>query len=185
MNVFGLPPQFGRLAQHPPLERSVRARDRLRALGLWQETGDIALVGRTFGVSRATLYRWRARCDPQDPASLEERSRRPRRVRRPQWARPLVEAVRRWREAYPRWGRDKPVVWLRREGFGVSASTLGRILAARPAHGGRDVLFLPGGRAGVVPHPAGALDRPGANKAERGRGGAPGVRPGPGGGRRP
>jgi len=40
----------------------------------------------------------------------------------------LVEAVLRLREEYPRWGKDKPVILLRREGFTSSASTLGSIL---------------------------------------------------------
>ncbi|MDP7372157.1 MAG: cytochrome c oxidase subunit II transmembrane domain-containing protein, partial [Nitrospinota bacterium] len=30
-----------------------------RALSLWRESGDVGLVMKTFGVSRATLYRWR------------------------------------------------------------------------------------------------------------------------------
>jgi putative transposase len=40
----------------------------------------------------------------------------------------LVEAVLRLREEYPRWGKDKLVILLRREGFACSASTVGRIL---------------------------------------------------------
>jgi len=39
-----------------------------------------------------------------------------------------VEAVLRLREEYPRWGKDKLVILLRREGFASSASTVGRIL---------------------------------------------------------
>ncbi len=128
-HVVGLPWQFHPLAKYPPLELPPGARDRLRALTLWQATQDVRLVGQTFQVSRATLYRWRARWDPPDARSLPERSRRPRRVRRPQWSRPLVQAVRRARETYPRWGKEKLVVLLRREGFTLSASTVGRVLA--------------------------------------------------------
>ena len=40
----------------------------------------------------------------------------------------LVEAVLRLREEYPRWGKDKLVILLHREGFASSASTVGRIL---------------------------------------------------------
>jgi Fe2+ or Zn2+ uptake regulation protein len=40
----------------------------------------------------------------------------------------LVEAVLRLREEYPRWGKDKLVILLRREGFDCSASTIARIL---------------------------------------------------------
>jgi putative transposase len=40
----------------------------------------------------------------------------------------LAEAVLRLREEYPRWGKDKLVILLHREGFTSSASTAGRIL---------------------------------------------------------
>ena len=39
-----------------------------------------------------------------------------------------MEAVLRLREEYPRWGKDKLVVLLHREGFSYSASMVGRIL---------------------------------------------------------
>ena len=40
----------------------------------------------------------------------------------------LVEAVLKLREEYTRWGKDKLVVLLHREGFDCSASMVGRIL---------------------------------------------------------
>jgi putative transposase len=128
MRVFGLNWEFHPLAKFAPLDLAPQARDRLRALSLWASTGDVALAGRTFDVSRATLYRWRTRFDPQQPGSLQPRSRRPRRVRRPQWPSPLVAAVRTQREHSPRWGKEKLTVLLHRAGFRVSASTVGRIL---------------------------------------------------------
>jgi len=128
--VRGLPWQFNPLAKYRPLELAPPARDRLRALDLWRTTRDVALVSRTFQVSRATLYRWRAQFVPHDPSTLQARSRRPRRVRRPQWAPTLVVTVRRLRQTYPRWGKDKLVILVRRAGFAVSTSTVGRILTA-------------------------------------------------------
>ncbi|MFQ5894599.1 MAG: IS481 family transposase [Nitrospinota bacterium] len=110
------------------VELSPRARERLQALSLWRETGDVGLVSRTFGLSRATLYRWRARFEPMDLSTLEERSRRPRRVRRPQWSPELAEGVLRLRRQYPRWGKMKLAVLLEREGLAASPSTVGRIL---------------------------------------------------------
>lgn len=135
MGFFGLNWQFNALAKRSPTEVSSKERDRLRALALWQETQDVGLASRTFGVSRATLYRWRTRFDPRDLASLRERSRRPKRLRTPQWSVPLLQAVRRCRERYPRWGKDKLVVLLRREGFTVSASMVGRLLSWLRRHG--------------------------------------------------
>lgn len=135
MGVFGLNWQFNWVARYGPVALAPKARDRLRALRLWQETKDLQLACRTFGVSRATLYRWRRRFDPTDLTSLHERSRRPRRMRAPRWSLSLLHAVRRVRETFPRWGKDKLVVLLKAEGFTVSASTVGRILTSLREHG--------------------------------------------------
>jgi transposase InsO family protein len=50
------------------------------------------------------------------------------RRREPTWSPELVEAVLLLREKYPCWGKDTLVVILRREGWTVSASMVGRIL---------------------------------------------------------
>jgi transposase InsO family protein len=49
-------------------------------------------------------------------------------LRKPTWSPELSEATRRLRELYPRWGKDKLVILLRREGRRVSTSMVGRIL---------------------------------------------------------
>lgn len=128
MRNFWLPKAFQQLHRLRLVELSPQERDRLRALTLWAETGDVQLAARTFGLSRATLYRWRQRFKPHDLTSLKERSRRPHRVRQPTWSLELIHAVRRLREQYPRWGRDKLAVMLEHEGFATSASSVGRIL---------------------------------------------------------
>jgi transposase InsO family protein len=86
------------------------------------------LTCRYFGVSPQTFYRWRRRYDHQNLRTLEDRSRRPRRRRQPTWSTELAQAVLRLRKEYPRWGKDKLVVLLRREGWSVSTSMVGRIL---------------------------------------------------------
>ena len=75
MRVFGLPWSFHPLAKYPPLDLAPEARDRLRALQLWADTGDVALVGRTFAISRATLYRWRAQFESGLSPSRSRRAR--------------------------------------------------------------------------------------------------------------
>jgi len=87
-----------------------------------------ALTCRYFGISRQTFYRWQRRYDPHDLTTLEPRSHRPRHVRHPTWTPALAEAVWRLRTSYPRWGKDKLVVLLRRQGQRVSTSMVGRIL---------------------------------------------------------
>ena len=88
-----------------------------------------ALTCRYFGISRQTFYRWRKRYNPKRLGSLEERSRRPRRVRQPTWSAELATAVQDLRELCPRWGKDKLAPLLRQAGWSVSTSMVGRILA--------------------------------------------------------
>ena len=128
MKVFSIAKGFYRLSKNAPPELSQKEFDRLRALTIYEETKDVKLVCETFGISRATLYRWLGRFDPKDLTSLKEQSRRPRRVRKPLWSRELIGAVKKLREEYSRWGKDKLVVLLRERGYESSTSTVGRIL---------------------------------------------------------
>src|ERR1017187_2774613 len=83
---------------------------------------------RHFGISRQTFYRWKRRFDRHDLTTLEERSHRPHRVRKPPWTAELAEIVLSLRKQYPRWGKDKLAVLLRRNQRTVSTSMVGRIL---------------------------------------------------------
>ena len=120
MEVFSIAKGFYRLSKHAPPELNQKEFDRLRALRVYGETQDVKLVCQTFGISRATLYRWLKRFDPRDLISLRVESRRPRRVRSPLWSRELVRAVKELREEYPRWGKDKLVVLVRGQGHGLT-----------------------------------------------------------------
>ncbi len=88
----------------------------------------VALTADHFGYSRPTVYRWLSRYDAANLTSLEDRSSRPRRHRRPTWTLAQIEAVRAVRELYPAWGKAKLAVMLRRTGSVMSASMVGRIL---------------------------------------------------------
>jgi transposase InsO family protein len=87
------------------------------------------LTCRHFDISPQTFYRWRRRYSPQRLASLEDRSRRPQRVRQPTWSAELAQAVQELRETYPRWGKDKLTPLLRQAGWSVSTSMVGRIIS--------------------------------------------------------
>jgi putative transposase len=128
MRVFSIAKGFHRLSKTAPPELSQKEFDRLRALTIYRESKDVRLVCQTFGISRATLYRWLKGFDPRDLSSLREESRRPRRVRKPLWSRELIKAVKELREQYPRWGKDKLVILVRDQGYEGSTSTVGRIL---------------------------------------------------------
>lgn len=111
----------------PDLSRE--ARGRLAMIDWHRAHGaNVSLTARHFGLARPTVYRWLARFDRDRLESLENRSSAPRRRRRPTWTIEELRAVRTIRETYPRWGKDKLRVLLRREGLVLSVSMIGRIL---------------------------------------------------------
>ena len=123
-----LPKELYGVARFDASELSPKARERLRALDLWRETKDVRLACRAFGMSRASIYRWKRRFDPKNLHSLEDRSRRPRHVRKPRWSAELVQAVERLRRQYPKWGKEKLAPLLQPAGLSASESAVGRIL---------------------------------------------------------
>jgi putative transposase len=139
MRLVSYPRSFFCIARHAPVALSPKAQERLRLLQagrrLHKRGMSWAEAGHVVGVSRASLYRWEKRLEHEGLGGLEERSRRPKRVRRPLWSEELVGAVQRLREKYPRWGKETLVVLLRREGYPGSASTVGRILGRLKARG--------------------------------------------------
>ena len=135
MSFFGLNWQFNWACRHGDSELTSRERDRLRALVVWEKSKDLKLACRTFGMSRATVYRWRQRFNPADLGSLKENSRRPKHVRQVHWPLKLIQDVKALRESYPRWGKDKLVVLVRLTGHSVSTSTVGRVLSYLKKHG--------------------------------------------------
>ena len=128
MSIYGsILPGAVRLASIPELSR--QARHRLKWFDYYYSRGQNArLTCRYFGISPQTFYRWKHRYNPEHLESLEYRSHRPRHLRQPTYSVELVEAVLKLREEYPRWGKDKLVVLLQREGFNCTTSTVGRIL---------------------------------------------------------
>ncbi len=119
----------------------------------YEQHKNARLTCRHFDISPQTFYRWRRRYHPQRLASLEERSRQPRRVRQPTWSPELVQAVQEVRERYPRWGKDKLTPLLRAAGWSVSTSMVGRILASLKRRG----VLREAPRAGIAvrrPRPA-------------------------------
>jgi len=109
---------------------SREAKKRLAAVR-WHETHGkrASLTARHYGLSRSTVYDWLRRYDRRGPRGLEDRSRRPKRVRQPAWSPELEQAVLALRREHPRWGKDKLTPIVRREGAAVSVSMVGRILS--------------------------------------------------------
>jgi len=134
MNVYESTPGYRRLSRLTDLSKEARLR--LKWFDYYYGHGENArLTCRHFDISPQTFYRWKKRFSPRDLGSLEERARRPKRVRQPEYPPELVETVRVLREQYPRWGKDKLIVLLREAGFSTSTSTVGRILTRLKARG--------------------------------------------------
>ena len=148
-------PKAASEARDPPPSRPTKLR--LTALRWHEEHGRrVSLTARHFGLSRSTVYDWLSRYEREGLRGLEDRSRRPHKVRQPTWSRELEQAVFKLREAHPRWGKDKLVVLLRQQGLTVSVSMVGRILARFKRQGRLPVADLRdpwmGGRSQIRPY---------------------------------
>ncbi len=104
-------------------------------MGQYYRNPNARLTCRYFGISPKTFYRWKRRFDPYDLTTLKEESRRPRHVCQPGTPVRVVEKILELRARYPRWGKNKLVVLLSREGIKVSASTIGRVMNKLKARG--------------------------------------------------
>lgn len=129
-------PRLERLARLGGAVLSSVAKRRLEWIDWYRSHGENARrTCRHFSISPDTFYRWLRRYDGRDLTRLEDRSHRPRRLRQPTWSPKLAAEVLRLREQFPRWGKDKLVILLRREGWQVSTSMVGRIIGSLKARG--------------------------------------------------
>ena len=148
------------------LQREQRLSDWLGGVGLagsgwlawmdfYRDSHNVARTCRHLA-SAQTFYRWQRRYDRFDLSTLESRSHRPHRRRQPTWTFPLEEKVLTLRLQFPRWGKDKLAVLLRRQRLAVSTSMVGRILTqlkrqgrlVEPPRSG-----VPGSRRALRPRP--------------------------------
>jgi len=125
---WGKPPRTRQLAGSA-WELSRDAVQRLQWMNHYLLHGrNAAFTCRHFGISRQCFYRWWRRYDPHNLATLEARSHRPHRLRRPTWSAQQAERVLALRRQYPRWGKDKLRRLLLKQGLWLSVSMIGRIL---------------------------------------------------------
>ena len=151
----GNPPGWSRLARIG-VELSREARVRLAWMDFYHRKRNVAHTCRHFGISRQTFYRWQRRFNAYDLTTLEARSHRPHRRRQPTWTFPLAEKVLTLRLQFPRWGKDKLAVLLRRQRLPVSTSMVGRILRQLKQQGRLIEPLRPGGpgsRRALRPRP--------------------------------
>ena len=110
---------------------SATAKGRLKILDWHKSHGqNLSLTARHFAVHRRMLRRWRDRLAREGARGLEDRSRRPHRVRQPKVSPEIVAEVVKWRRTYPAWSKYKIRPMLQSH-LQTSCSTVGRILKRR------------------------------------------------------
>ncbi|TSC79611.1 MAG: Integrase catalytic subunit [Candidatus Peregrinibacteria bacterium Gr01-1014_25] len=131
------------LARAHALELSDGARQRLKwFIYALEHGGNVSRTCRHFGISRSTYLRWAQRFNSQHPSTLEEASRRPHTVRKPETDAHTIAMIKACREHDPRCPKEAIARQLHDEhGIAISASTIGRIIrrenfffADTPAH---------------------------------------------------
>lgn len=108
---------------------SERAKQRLRVLDwLRSHKNNVSLAARHYGITRETVIVWRDRLKEIGMAGLNDKSHRPKNVRRPTTTWSAVSEIVKIRTEYPAWSKYKIKKILERKGIIISASTAGRVL---------------------------------------------------------
>lgn len=110
------------LAKHQRLRKRAQLRGlsgpahrRLEWLIFYQTVGgrDATKTARYFGIRRETVHKWLRRFDERDLGSLEDRDRRPHRLRQKRYTHQQVRRVTALRKPYPTEGRAKLLIHYR------------------------------------------------------------------------
>ena len=128
MRIIALPKPFYRLPRENSL--STAAKRRLAWMDFYSDHGHNArLTCRHFAISSRTFYKWRNRFNPRDLTSLEDRSRKPHRLRSSPIPKATVDHVIALRKKFPAWSKYKLAVLLKQSHrISLSPSTIGRII---------------------------------------------------------
>jgi transposase InsO family protein len=119
---------------------SEKALYKYKALQFWQKYGWEATM-EAFNVKRRTLYYWKKQLRNGQglPESLNERSKRPHRVRQRRWPQSIMDEIKRLRQIHPNLGKEKlyPFLKIFCEQHSLtcpSVRTIGRIISEDPRH---------------------------------------------------
>jgi len=123
-------PNNQRLSRVRSVRLSREARFRLRVIEHFlYVTKNVSLTCRHFAIARSYFYKWFKRYDPRFLGSLEDRSRRPKRVRQVTYNPDFIGLIRKLRTDYPSYSAKKLAVVLARDySLTYSAATIGRII---------------------------------------------------------
>jgi transposase len=113
----------------PMIGLSVSAKQRLRWFDYYHtHDQNVALTCRYFGISRKTFYKWLKKYDRYNLYKLQDRSRRPKRVRSSKLFIKYREQVKNIRRQHPTWSKYKIGATLRQSNINISDSSAGYIL---------------------------------------------------------
>ena len=116
MHIVAHVPHQRELAGGYGKELSASARQRLRIIDWYSQSSkckspngkkNVSLTCRHFGIERSYFYRWYVRFKKHGIAGLEEKSRRPKNVRREMTEAEIIEEIRRIRRANPTYSAKK------------------------------------------------------------------------------
>ncbi|MDR0475123.1 MAG: helix-turn-helix domain-containing protein [Treponema sp.] len=132
-------PPYAGTGERGTKELSPKAKSRLKVFdwyyhnsALYSLSGraDASLACRHFGIQRSYFYRWKARYDKRRLSSLENKTTRPRNMRRPACPRELAGKAKQIRKDDPTYSAKKirPIL-MRTESAVPSVSTIGRLIS--------------------------------------------------------
>ena len=115
-----------------------KAKHKARVLKFWADHGIKATL-EAFGVKQRTLYHWKAQLKKGEGRleALNEKSKRPHRVRVRQWSLEITQEIRRLRTEHPNLGKEKIHPFIQtfcdaRAWPCPKPKTVGRIIASAP-----------------------------------------------------
>ena len=107
---------------------SNKTRIRLRWIDHYTEKGNASLTCRHFDISRSKFYYWLDRFDPHNLSSLENKSKRPFNVRKPEVSEELRIEVIELRSTFKGWGKVKIQKILKNRGKYLGRNSIQRII---------------------------------------------------------
>ena len=106
-----------------------KAKQRLKTVDwLRSHNNNISLVARHFGLNRETVGIWLKKFRQTGMMGLNDKSHRPKNIRKPTTNWKTVSEIVKIRKQYPAWSKYKIRRILSRQNIVVSASTVGRVL---------------------------------------------------------
>lgn len=115
-----------------------KAKQRLKVVD-WLRAHDnnISLAARHFGLNRETIRIWLRKFRQAGMLGLNDRSHKPKNIRKPTISWEIVNEIVKIRKQYPAWSKYKIRRILSRQNIVVSASTVGRVLKRKGLIGGK------------------------------------------------